>query len=368
MPRHWLIVTESYHKRPRNHEMSPQIRIAVKQPTAEKLRRPLSRKAAAPLILILMLFGGPVSRVLRADEAAAATNARPPANEREMRFWLQNMSWYHHFTLAEMMAATGLSRQTITAALKRWDIRPETRPKRPADAGLLVIPYPGGRHPRIGFREGAVRPQRETKASIFTPWDDASYVVLDVPEAIWSSDGLLYLAHTHIDTIWDKQGIKLKPLEWQRHENGRLNLTRTLPSGVEFTSRLRPDGDVLWMEMTLANHSHEGLSDLRVQNCVMLAGCKGFTAQTNDNKVFRRPYAAGSNVRGDRWVIVAWEPCHRAWGNARCPCLHSDPKFPDCPPGESRRVFGRLSFYEGTNLDAELDRIDATGWRQARGH
>jgi hypothetical protein len=43
--------------------------------------------------------------------------------------------------------------------------------------------------------------------------------------------------------------------------------------------------------------------------------------------------------------------------------LHSDPVIPDCPPGETRRVVGRLSFYEGHDVDAELARIDATGWQ-----
>jgi hypothetical protein len=38
--------------------------------------------------------------------------------------------------------------------------------------------------------------------------------------------------------------------------------------------------------------------------------------------------------------------------------------IPDCAPGETRRVVGRLSFYEGQDIDAELARIDATDWRE----
>jgi hypothetical protein len=94
------------------------------------------------------------------------------------------MVWYHRFTADEIREATGLSEKEIEDAVKRFDIRVETKPKRAADAPLLVLPYPGGRHPRIGFLDGAVRPQRETKVSVFTPWDDRSYVVVDVPEAI----------------------------------------------------------------------------------------------------------------------------------------------------------------------------------------
>ena len=100
------------------------------------------------------------------------------------------------------------------------------------------------------------------------------------------------------------------------------------------------------------------LSDLRVQQCVMLKGASGFSQQTNDNKLFEKPYAACRSADGRRWIITAWTPCERAWGNPPCPCLHSDPKFPDCPAGESRMVFGWLSFFEGTDIRGEQRRIN----------
>jgi len=46
-------------------------------------------------------------------------------------------------------------------------------------------------------------------------------------------------------------------------------------------------------------------------------------------------------------------------GNAFVPCLHADPVLPDCPPGETVRVRGRLWFYEGKDADAELERVAA---------
>jgi hypothetical protein len=116
------------------------------------------------------------------------------------------------------------------------------------------------------------------------------------------------------------------------------------------------------MELWLKNGTDEKLSDLRVQNCVMLKGAAGFEEQTNDNKVFSPPYAACRSKDGKRWIITAWMPSQRAWGNAKCPCLHSDPQFPDCPPGETRRLHGWLSFFEGIDLQAEFKRIDALGW------
>jgi len=118
------------------------------------------------------------------------------------------------------------------------------------------------------------------------------------------------------------------------------------------------------MKMTLTNGTDKTLVGLRVQNCVMLKMAKGFNAQTNDNKVLQKPYAACRGADGKRWIITAWEPCHRPWANAKCPCLHSDPKFPDCPPGKTKTLHGWLSFYEGDDIQAEFKRLDTIGWRK----
>jgi hypothetical protein len=290
-------------------------------------------------------------------------NVRRPASEAELKTWLENMIWYHHFTTAEVTAATGLSTDEVNRALHQFQIKPDTKPKRRPDAPLLVLPYPGGRHPRIGFLDGAVRPQRDTKISVFTPWDESSYVVVDLPEAIWSNLGLTYLAHTHIPTVWDKKGITLEPREWRLRDDGSLESERTLPNGIAFGARVVPQPGVVRMVLWLRNGTDSSLSDLRVQNCVMLKGAIGFTAQTNDNKVFRSPYVACRSTDSKRWVITAWEPCDHPWANPACPCLHSDPKFPDCHPGETKRLQGGLWFSERTDIDAELRRIEATGWR-----
>src|SRR5439155_6199172 len=123
-------------------------------------------------------------------------------------------------------AALGLTAAEVSAAAARLGIDPMHRRERKTDDPLLVLPYPGGRHPRIGFRDGAIRPQRETKASVFAPWADGGYVVADVPEAVWwersGQRELLYLAHTHVPTTWDKQGVTLDRLEWTFAEKGVL--------------------------------------------------------------------------------------------------------------------------------------------------
>jgi len=273
------------------------------------------------------------------------------------------MAWHHRFSTAEIKAATGLSDDEIAAALARFKIGKSNKPKQAANAPLLVLPYPGGRHPRIGFLEGAVDPQRETKLSVFTPWDGESYVVVDVPEAIWSNLGLTYLAHTHVPTIWTQQNIELERLEWNRHADGTFEVERRLPNGIVFGAKVMSATNAARMELWLTNGTKETLRDLRVQNCVMLKGARGFDHQTNDNKVFSSPYVACRSVDGKRWIITAWAPCHRVWANAPVPCLHSDPKFPDCAPGETKRLRGWLSFYEGTDVEAEFRRIEKAGRR-----
>lgn len=294
----------------------------------------------------------------------ALAQPRPPRDEADLKSWLQNMVWHHQFTPAEIQAATGLDDEEIAAALNRFDIRKDNAPRRNAGDPLLVLPYPGGRHPRIGFLDGAVNPQRETKISVFTPWDAGSYVVVDVPEAIWHQHGLLYLAHTHVDTLWTKQGVTLSSLEWTRDERGNLQIARELPNKVKFAAQITPRNDGVRMKLTLTNGSDERLTDLRVQNCVMLKGADGFAEQTKDNKILKKPYAAVRSGEGasTRWIITAWEPNHRTWQNPPCPCLHSDPKFPDCDPGETKILHGWLSFYVGENLETELRRLDGLGW------
>lgn len=291
---------------------------------------------------------------------------RRPSGDAELRFWLENALLHHHFTMAETAAATNLSDEEIAAAVKRLGIG--SVPAKRSSEHLLVLPYPGGRHPRIGFLEGAVDPQRETKVSVFAPWNEGGYGVVDVPEAIWMETPpgrtLLYLAHTHVPTYWTKQKVQLQPLEWLRDGEG-WKVERTLPNQVAFGTRVVPARDRVRMEMWLTNGTEQTLRGLVVQNCVMLKGLAGFEQQTNENKVFRAPYVACHNAEKSRWIITAWEPCQRAWGNAPCPCLHSDPKFPDCEAGKTVRLRGWLSFYEGGNLDGELARIAKTGWQES---
>ena len=299
-------------------------------------------------------------RLIEANRDGA--NARPAKDDGDLKYWLENTLTHHRFTNAEAGAALGMAADEIQTAAVRLGINVAKPVARNASVPLKILPYPGGRHPRIGFRDGAIRPQRETKVSVFAPWEDGGYAVADVPEAVWfepsaTSRELLYLAHTHVPTIWDKQNMILDPLEWQRTQNHSLHLKRLLPNKVTLGSAISSDKDGVRMEFQITNGTDQPLTGLRIQMCVMLARLTGFETLTNQNKKFTAPFAACHDATGKRWIITAWERCGRAWGNAPCPCLHSDPVVEDCPPGESRKVRGWLSFYEGDDIDRELTRL-----------
>jgi hypothetical protein len=244
-----------------------------------------------------------------------------------------------------------------------------TPPVRGEDDPLIVLPYPGGRHPRRGFLDGAIRPQRETKLSVFAPWEGGGYVVADVPEAIWWKEGeqreLLYLAHTHVPTHWSKRNIELEPLEWKRHDDGALSFQRRLPNSVVFGTRVLPQHDHVQMQMWITNGTQQTLAGLRVQNCVMLARATGF-AEVDDQTqtVFEAPYAARRAKKQPHWIVTAWEPNQRTWANPDCPCLHSDPQFPNCRPGETQTLRGGLWFYTGDDVRGFIADIEKSDWRR----
>src|SRR5207249_5277455 len=139
-------------------------------------------------------------------------------------YWLENMFRRHHYTGEEAAKVTGLSVAELKARAKELarDPRPAIESHK-IDEVVRVQPYPGGRHPRIGFLDGAILPPRGTQASIFLPWNPSSYVVVDLPEAIFSNLGLTYLAHTHIPTIWDAQNVWLENIDWNRDLSGSLS-------------------------------------------------------------------------------------------------------------------------------------------------
>ncbi|MFH1741745.1 MAG: polysaccharide deacetylase family protein [bacterium] len=282
--------------------------------------------------------------------------AEMEATRANSSFWLENMLVDHRYTWDEAAQVTGWDAETVKQKAADLKIDPAAPSKNQPNNTIRVRPYPGGRHPRIGFLEGAINPMRGTKVSIFLPWDSGSYVVLDLPEAIWNDGKLLYLAHTHVPTMWDEQDIWLDNVDWVCDEDGSLSNRWELPNGVQFGASVIPDENQVNAEFWLKNGSSETLTGLRTQICIMTKAAPEMNAQTNENKRYDSPVAAAQSSTSDQWLLTAWDRCGRAWGNADCPCFHSDPVFPDCPPGETVRLSGRIWFLEGKDITAEIAR------------
>jgi peptidoglycan/xylan/chitin deacetylase (PgdA/CDA1 family) len=290
------------------------------------------------------------------DSANPELPAEVEATRRNLDAWLENMVVHHHYTAEEVAAVCRLNLSESERLVQK--AHANAAPASPRDTNL-ILPYPGGRHPRIGFLEGAIDPQRGTKLSVFAPWRDGGYVVMDVPEAIFSNLGLTFLAHTHIPTIWDEANTVIENVDWQERAEGGLEFTRTLPNGIRFGSRVQPHDNGASLHLWLENGTDASLTGLRTQVCAMLKGATGFAAQSGEGKIFRAPFAAAKASGADRWIIVGFERCGRAWGNAQCPCIHADPVFPDAAPGQRVEVNGRIWFYEGADIEAEIARAAA---------
>ncbi|MEW4567388.1 hypothetical protein AB1L88_05920 [Tautonia sp. JC769] len=296
-------------------------------------------------------------------QAGRASEAPPGEFDEALEQSLRSMLVYHDFSVEEMAAATGRPAEFVRRALDHFELSRETRPELPDDGRLLILPYPGGRHPRLGFLDGAIDPRADTKVSLISPWGGREYVVVDLPEAIWWEDELLFLAHTHIPTLWTEAGIELGPQPWARQSDRSLSNRRRFPNGVTVDAKIVPVRQGVVMELSLTNHGEVPLRDLRAQVCVLLRGLSGFDEQSADWDALQAPYAARrSQDRADRWLVTAWDDCQRAWANPDCPCLHSDPKFPDCPPGQTVKARGVIAFVEAADFRSACDAVDRLNW------
>ena len=278
---------------------------------------------------------------------------RSPLDRRDRGAWASIMK-RHRYTVAESRMVTGLDFNTMERAMTR------ARTTTPVGNSIEVLPYPGGRHPRLGFRDGQYRPRRETKVSVFSPWDADDYLVVDIPEAIWNVTDhgreLLYLAHEDVPTMWDRLGKRVPQSEWQRIRGGYESIIE-LPNRVVIKTRVFPRKDSVGLEMELINNSQSRLTGLYTQNCIILGQMSGFNSQSLDHRRTTEFFTACGNEAEDKWVIYSWEKVARAWGNIHCPCLHSDPQFDDLEPGENQTIQGWLSFYEGHDVDGEMGRL-----------
>ena len=245
--------------------------------------------------------------------------------------------------------------------LEKYELKGKT-PPRGGVSRSAVLPIPVAGIHESDFST-APSPRRRRSSACSLPGMMTSYVVADVPEAIFSNLGLIYLAHTHVPTIWDAQGIKLAKLEWRRHPDGGLESQRTLPNRVEFGVTIKPEAAAVRMELWLRNGTTQKLSGLRVQNCLMLAARERIRRADERQQGFSRTILRRSRRRrqplGDHGLVT--DPT--MLGQREMPLPARGPSASRLRAQETVRAYGWLSFYEGTDIDSELRRIDQMGWR-----
>jgi hypothetical protein len=268
-------------------------------------------------------------------------------------YWISIMETFN-YSPAEMAEVFGWPEERMMEVI-REDRSPV---ELPGSGKIKILPYPGGRHPRISFREGMLSPMRGTKVGIFLPWENGEYLVLDLPEAVFTQFGLTFLGHAHIPTVFDYDRIRIKNRDWILHPDGHLTNQWELPNRMVVGAGIYPGKDQVDMSLWMYNGTSDTtFTNLQTQICIMTGAAGDFDGLTNENKLFEDPVVAVQSEKRDRWILTAWERCHHAWGNENCPCMHSDPQLPDCPPGDTVRVSGKLWFSSQGNPESEIEKI-----------
>ncbi|MBI3851900.1 MAG: hypothetical protein HY298_16715 [Verrucomicrobia bacterium] len=228
----------------------------------------------------------------------------------------------------------------------------------------------------------------EQIAWISPAWPSQDYIWLDFPEAIFTSQGLLYLSHVNpgIDAVFPD----LPKVPWREVPNG-IAFDRQLPNGVSFGGSVTKQNDTrVALELHLKNGSARPLRNISLQTCAFLRGIREFSDYTRDNKFVHvpetgwiplsqavtlkggsSPYRVGWRTSGkpvadwpvmvtrsnkvERWVGMTWHKDTLSLiGNQNHPCMHADPKFKDLEPGEAVVIHGTIFFFEGKLADFDF--------------
>ena len=245
----------------------------------------------------------------------------------------------------------------------------------------------------IRIQPGHWRPHYpwEQIAWVSPAWPSQDYLWLDFPEAIFTSQGLLYLSHVNpgIEAVFPD----LPKVPWRVVPNG-IAFDRQLPNGVIFGGSVTKQNDTrIALELHLKNGSAQALKNIELQTCAYLRGIREFSDYTRDNKFVHvpetgwvtlsqarelppgtSPYRVGWRTKGkpvadwpvmvtrsnlaERWVGMTWHKDTLSLiGNPNHPCMHADPKFKDLEPGEAASIHGAIFFFEGKLADFDFSKV-----------
>jgi len=268
---------------------------------------------------------------------------------------------------------------------------------------------------RVSIRPDPIPPGEEYPhrmgVRITPPWKSGGEWLLRAPETLGSDQGLLFIDHSRDDMIpvtWPRQ-----PLTWKQ-ESGGLEFECELDMGVVLRVRIVPHRDEVTIEGILINGSAADLSNLGTQFCLVQSevtefvdplaertlvmvggkfvplgsappgpapGQKPMFIVTNTWNLDRwKPWEPGRSWfveqqadipliatvsrDGTRVVAVAFDNAYKIMTNCDLPCIHADPRFPDCPPGGIVRIRGKLYFIQGSLADVfRRFQRDFPGWQ-----
>lgn len=240
---------------------------------------------------------------------------------------------------------------------------------------------------------------------IHLPWEDAGRLVLRIPETLSCDLGLLFIDHVRAD-MPPVAAVERLP-DWRRNDQtGALSYGLQLPNGVSFGASATPvDGRVdfdFWVRnetdkpltrintqfcltqntspafsqgdltrtyihsggrwLALADTTHEVMNPDRGPWIITGVGTGGMAPHSKLEGCWYccpergdYPVIATTAPDGQRVIALSWERGVSLMSNGWIPCLHCDPQWPDCPPGQTVRLRGRLYI-----TDAALDALWAT--------
>jgi len=250
----------------------------------------------------------------------------------------------------------------------------KAQPERPSYAthakGIRIVP-------------GKWRPHYpwEHIAWVSPSWPSQDYIWIDLPEAIFTRQGLLYLSHVN-PRVQPVVFPDPPAVAWKRIPGG-IGYERVLPNKVAFGAKVTAGEGVADLELFIRNGSDGPLNDITLQTCFFLRAITEFGAYTADNKYvhvsgagwvpfaearkrndetgkYRLGWRSGPKIAdlpimvtrsaaADQLIACTWgKHTHSLVTNPNHPCMHADPFLPDLPPGASATIRGKLIFFEGS--------------------
>ena len=239
------------------------------------------------------------------------------------------------------------SHDSDTAVVSRWVINPDS-----ASAVFENHPSEGVTYRSLAQVDSmAVRMTIQIENHTDLPLNNVRALVCYKPDATVGTpgraDGMLAFRDTTHELVWFPSGGKAIQLHEQTTCHGDY------PPGVNETN-LR--NKIVW------GINIEGYPDVRSVEDV------GWWFMDNHPgrmvEELADPALIAIHARSDttRWIGLIWHPSRNLMANPANPCFHSDPSFPDCPPGGTTEAQGILFFHDGT-FNQLVDR--ALAWKAA---